>query len=327
MSPRVALVTLGGTISMTKGADNPGIVPTLGAKELAASLPDLGEVEVELHSLERVPSASLTTEVLLQVLAECRAAVHAGASGVVITQGTDTIDETSYFFDLLWDLPAPLIVTGAMRSPDEPGSDGPANMRDAILVAAEPAVREMGVLVVMAGEIHLARTVEKSHTSSICAFASPGEGPVGHVVEGQLRLHYRPVEVFPSLPEPKGVFVPLIEAVLDDDGQLIEAALAGGAVALVVAGSGAGHVSYGTRDRLAAALDRGIPVILTSRTGSGSVLTRTYGYRGAEIDLLSLGVIPAGFLSGRKARLLARVVLGSGGSVEDLRREVLARGA
>lgn len=310
---RVVVFGLGGTISMTAGHEG-GVVPTLSVGQLVDEVPGLAEsgIAIEAVDFRRLPSASLTIADLI-ALASCIAKyLEAGVDGVVVTQGTDTIEETAYLLDLLHTGPEPVVVTGAMRNPAVAGADGPANLLGAIRTAASPPARDLGVLVVMADEIHAARRVRKTHSTSGATFQSPTGGPLGYVVEGRPRLvnrvHHRPA--VPIGPNPSEVRTAVVTIALDDDGLLFHG-LADHLDGLVVAGFGAGHVP-GRIVPLLTDLAARMPVVLASRTGAGPVLATTYGYPGSERDLLNRGLIAAGFLDPYKARILLHLLLRAG---------------
>jgi L-asparaginase len=198
-----------------------------------------------------------------------------------------------------------------MRNPSLPGPDGPGNLAAALAVAADERSRDLGVLVVFADEVHAARGVAKKHTSAPDAFLSIATGPLGRMLEGRPVLHTRVARRTPlPVPAEVAVRVPLLTAVLDDDPAVVEA-VGGLADGLVVAAFGAGHLRPPVADAVAALVPR-IPVVLSSRTGSGSVHTHTYGGPGSEVDLLGRGLVNAGHLDGLKSRLLLSVLLASG---------------
>lgn len=324
----VAMFTLGGTIAMaghrSDGTGGP-VVARLNGADLTAAVPGLGElgVPLEVHDVDAVGSANLTFAQITALVAAASRAVADGACGVVVTQGTDTLEETAFLVDLLWPHAEPFVLTGAMRNPTLAGPDGPANLLAAARTAASPAARGLGALAVVNDEIHAARWVRKTHSTSTATFASPNTGPIGHVIEGRVRVLTTPARHRP-LPLASGsgegeptagpVRVALHTVTLDDDAEGL-AAQAATAQGLVVAGFGVGHVPASLADLLGSLAAR-MPVVLASRTGSGSVLRHTYGSIGSETDLLSRGLISAGLLDPYKARVLLHVLLTGGADRE-----------
>ena len=330
--PRIAVFTLGGTIAMVTEPGSAGAVPVLGASQLLGSVPGLAGLPASpvLHDFRQLPSSALSIEDVLGLSGAIAAELAAGCAGAVVVQGTDTIEETGYLLDLLHRGDQPVVVTGAMRTRDAAGADGPANMLAAIQAAASPELAGLGVLVVFADEIHAARHVRKAHATSIAAFVSPSSGPVGHVIEGRVRLLARPVRPEIGLPAGAGgaeVRVGLVTMALGDDGAMLRAAADAGVLdGLVVAGFGAGHVPPGVAGIMYELASR-MPVVIASRTGAGTVLEGTYGWVGSEIDLTSRDVISAGFLDPPKARLLLHLLLSRGATRADVVAAFAAAGA
>jgi L-asparaginase len=303
--PLITLVSLGGTIAMEAGDAGAGVTPRIDAAGLLRTIGGAPAARIRTLAFRRVASAALSFADLGGLAALIEAEIAAGATGIIVTQGTDTIEETSFALDLTIARGAPVIVTGAMRHPGLPGADGPANLAAAIRVAADPICRDLGVLVVMNDEIHAARFARKARTGNPAAFVSPACGPLGWVEEGRVRLLTRPAVPGPRLP-PFGPAVPEV-AILPmpfDGGDALLDALADPVIAgVVVAGMGGGHVSPRIAARLKA-LAATRPVVLASRTGAGEIFRGTYGFEGGEIDLIAGGLIPAGWLDPLKARIL-----------------------
>ena len=317
--PKVAVLSLGGTISSTDTGSG-GVAPSLSGEDLIKDVPEIAEVaEVSATSLRQVPGSELRLEDLIELSKEIQAHIEDGTRGIVVTQGTDSIEETSFILDLLVDAETPVVVTGAMRHPSLPGADGPANLLASVQVAVSEAARGVGTVVVLNDEIHAARFVQKKHTSNPATFRSPLTGPIGWVSEGTPRIATRPVGRY-HVPLPEKTQdhpVALYTVGLGDDGRLLEAIGQLGYEGLVIEALGGGHVLSYMADPLET-LSGEIPVVLASRTGSGEVLRNTYGFTGSETDLLSRGLISAGILDGPKARLLLSLLLGSGASREKV---------
>ncbi|MGH3386216.1 MAG: asparaginase [Nocardioidaceae bacterium] len=316
--PLVGVRSLGGTVAMASadtvggasGGATGGAAPRLDAAALVAAVPALLDVaSVDARSLCNIPSASLEVDQLLEYVDDLASTCRAGDHGVVVTLGTDTMEEVAYLFDLLWSRPEPLVLTGAMRPADAPGADGPANLLAAVTVAASPSAADRGVLVVMNDEIHAARSVGKRHTTSTAAFSSTAPGPVGRVHEGVAQFStpppHRDVLRLPATAKPPRVA--LVRMGLGDDTALLERAIEA-YDGIVVEAFGGGHVPAWWTEPLITAAQR-LPTVLASRTGSGPLLRSTYDFPGSERRLLASGLISAGILDGLKARILLTVAL------------------
>lgn len=310
---RVAVIFLGGTIASAWDPVAGGNVPTLDGAAILARTPGLDRVaDVVAIDVARTPASHLTIGRLVEIGRAIEdAAADVGVDGVVVVQGTDTIDETAFAWDLLLDTPKPVVVTGAMRSSSEPGYDGPANVLDAVRAAASPALRGEGVTVLLAGSIHAADDVAKTHASSLTTFQSPNLGPLGSVVGervlvGRRRAGRRHVATRIAA-EP----VHLITATTGDDGALLDAAAGLGSRGIVVAATGAGNTSAGLFEAGRQAMAVGIPVVLVTRTPAGRAGTG-YAFPGGGATWVRVGAMLAGTLSGPKARIALSLGVGAG---------------
>lgn len=310
--PRVAVLSLGGTVAMTAASGTSGAIPTVTADELVAQVPGLRRrADVVTGALSSVPSASLRLVSLLEAIPQLENLCAQGADGIVLTTGTDTLEEVSYLIDLFWRRDEPVVITGAMRTADAASSDGPANLLAAVTVAASPTARGLGCLTVMNDGVHSGRFVRKTHTTRVDAFASVGPGPLGRVHEGRAELGGTAPRARTILPLHPGVdpvpTVALLRLALDLDVELLSYA-AQTYDGIVVEAFGAGHVPEWWVDALHDAHQK-VPVVVTSRTGSGAMLRRSYGFRGSEKDLLELGLHLFDDMDGVKARILLTAAL------------------
>jgi L-asparaginase len=319
--PKIALLSLGGTIASRVDAQGRGAALTFDATDLLAALPMLSEIaDVSPRPFRMEMSSNLALGDITALAGQIIMLAESGVDGVVVTQGTDTIEETAYLLDLLITLDIPVVVTGAMRNPGKPGEDGPANLVGAIRVAAHPEARGCGVLVMLDDTIHLARFVRKTHTSATGAFASPSLGPIGYLVEDRVRIPLRPrrrslhfaVPVDQELPE-----VGLLTLSLGNEERLVRSVVSAGYRGLVIEAFGAGHVAARTVAGLAE-LTPQMPVVFASRTGAGELYQYLGHYPGSEGDLLARGLIGAVGLDGLKARLLLILLLATGASRDEM---------
>jgi L-asparaginase len=315
--PTIALLGAGGTIAMT-GPGDQATYAALGAadlKSLTAEV-DIG-AELLAHDVLNRPSASFTlTDVGL--IAAAIDAATAFADGIVVTQGTDTLEETAFALSLLVHTEVPVVLTGAMRRHDQPGADGPANFVAAARVAASHAAAGLGVLVVFDDEIHAAPLVRKVHSFRTHAFSSAPFGPIGWVAEDRVRFALAPRLSLPLLTYTAGnPIVPIVEAGPGLEASVVEA-LAGAVDGLVLSLPGGGHIAAEAVECVSA-LAADIPIVFASRTGAGETLRHTYGFQGSEMDLIDHGLIPAGPLDGRKARILLQLLLAEGAAFGRVR--------
>ncbi len=320
--PRVAVVFTGGTISMGFDPVAGGNVPTLDGAAILARTPGLDAI-AEVVPIDRglMPASHFTFEDVLALGGVVQAALDdPSIDGAVVVQGTDTIEETSFAWDLVLRSTKPVVVTGAMRAPHEDGFDGPANLRDAVAAAASPVLQGVGVTVTLGGTLESADDVTKMHTTAFSTFASPNGGSLGRVADGVVSLE-RPRGPRRSLAgDVRGAArVHLITAGIGSDGSLLDAALSAGADGVVVAATGAGNTAPGLLAAAERAMALDVTVVLASRCPAGAVST-AYAFPGGGATWVRAGAIRAGTLCAIKARVALALGLGAG-----LDRDGLAR--
>lgn len=310
---RVVVIFTGGTISMTLDPTAGGNVPTLDGAAILARTPGLAEIaDVVPVDLGRIPASHVPFTRLFEIAAAIGdAQADPAIDGVVVVQGTDTIEESSFFWDLLVDRPQPVVVTGAMRSASEDGYDGPRNVRDAVTVAASPEMRDLGVVVTLAGTIEPADSVIKTHATALDTFRSLEAPPLGRVLAGRATLDRprgprRHVSAVAAAPR-----VHLITAHAAMGGDLLDAAVAIGADGIVVEALGAGNTSRTLFEAGTRAMEAGIPVVLTTRCPAGAATTG-YAFPGGGATWVRAGAVLAGHLGGPKARIALALGLGAG---------------
>lgn len=313
----IAILTTGGTIAMKQQGDA-GVVPALGAQELIQALPnDIAHIAVE--DIWNLPSPHLTVHHLQTLRSRVVDLVfRQGVAGVVITHGTDTMEETAFYLDITVSPQAPVVLTGAMRNASEAGYDGLANLTAAVRLAASDEAAGLGTLIVMNDEIHMARWATKSHTAALNAFASPYRGPVGRLVGKQVILHARPPHR-PVLPAGDlAADVPILPAGLDSSPAILQYLTAKGARGVVIEGTGAGHVPPAWLEPIRQAVSQGMTVVISSR--SRGPLYDKYGYIGAYRDLAAAGCLFSDGIDSAKCRIKLMAILGQAGDAETIRR-------
>lgn len=317
--PRVAVVFTGGTISMQRDAAAGGNVPTLRGADILARTPGLGAI-ADLVAIDRglTPASHFRWPDLFAIReAVAQAFVDPGVDGAVVVQGTDTIEETAFFWDILLDDPRPVVVTGAMRSADQPDYDGPANLRDAVRVAATPTMRGQGVTVVLDGTIEAADDVTKTDSSRFDTFRSLNLGSLGRIGGDRVELARERGPRRHVSARSAAERVHLITAHVAMDGALLDAAVAGGADGIVVEATGAGNTSSALLEAARRAMDAGMPVALTTRCPSGAA-SDAYAFPGGGATWFRSGALRTGFLGGPKARVALALGLGAGLTSDDL---------
>jgi L-asparaginase len=317
----IVLLFTGGTISMKYDPSLGGAVPALSGEEIVAAargLRDLAEIEVEQWG--RFPGPHMDVGRMWALRERiARHLARAEVDGVVVTHGTDTLEESAYLAARSLPADKPVVFTGAMRSASELGWDGPTNLLDATRVAAAAESRGNGVLVCIGERIHSAFEVGKTHTEARDAFESPGLGALGEVDEGVVIYHRAllgvPLPIVPAMPaEP----VDLVHAYAGADSRMLDASRQSGALAVVLAAMGRGNVPPPMFDGVSRWIESGRPVVVSSRALRGRV-GPSYAYTGGGRRLLEAGAI---FAYGRRpgqARIDTMLALGAGYDTEQLR--------
>ena len=310
---RVAVVFTGGTISTAFDPVAGGNVAVLDGAAILARTPGLDEIaEVVAIDRGRTPASHFTFPALLDLAGVVRDALaDPTIDGAVIVQGTDTIEETSFCWDLVLAGPKPVVVTGAMRASDQAGFDGPANIRDAVRVAATTSMRGEGVVVCLGGTVEPADDVIKMHASALDTFASPNGGSLGRVGAGGVTLFRRRAARRHVDTARAAERVHLIMATVSMDGSLLDAAVASGADGIVVAATGAGNTDPALLEAASRAMERGIPVAIATRCPAGAA-GATYAFPGGGANWVRAGALPVGHLCAVKARVALALGLGAG---------------
>lgn len=303
MNKNILLIHTGGTISMTKQDDTGAVVPNeqnplILESEKLQKLANITEVEAF-----NLPSPHITPLEMLKlrdVIAEH--VKNFAVDGVVITHGTDTLEETAYFLELTTNYSFPIVLTGAMRSSNELGADGVYNLVEAVRVAADDEARNKGVLVVMNDEVHSAINITKTSTNSVNTFQSPQYGPIGLITAKRVyfqhslvRRQYVPIDDVEKR-------VVLLKVYAGMDIELFEHVLASSYDGIVLEGLGQGNVPPALVPSIAKLIEKNIPIVLVSRCFNG-IAEGVYGYEGGGKMLEDMGVIFATGINGQKARL------------------------
>ena len=313
--PRVAVVFTGGTISMGFDPVAGGNVPSLDGAAILARTPGLDEI-ADVVAIDRglTPASRFTFADLMTLRGVIAGALDdEGIDGAVVVQGTDTIEETAFAWDLTLSSAKPVVVTGAMRASHEEGYDGPANLRRSVAAAASASLRDAGVVVSLEGTLEAADDVTKMHTRAFDTFRSPNRGSLGRVGEdGSVSVQARRGSRRQLRPVPSdGGRVELVQAGIGSDGAMIDAAVATGTRGIVVAATGAGNTSKALLTAAERAMADDVVVVLASRCPSGAV-SDAYAFPGGGATWIRAGAIPTGTLCAIKARVAVALGLGAG---------------
>lgn len=310
---RVRLIATGGTIASDRVAGSTAVAAGKSGQELLSRLHDpLDGIAVTVEDFLSVGSYALDLPTVHRLVGRIRAALdESDCDGVVVTHGTDTMEESSYLSDLLIASSKPVVFTGAQRHAGDPDSDGPRNIAEAVRVAASPRAMGLGTMIVFEGDIHAAREVMKAHTSRVDTFRSIGYGKLGAVDRGEVFISRRPAarRTFPD----KGIVaeVELVKMVLGGNPRYLQFCAANGVRGIVIEAFGRGNAPAGFAPVVADLVTRGVPVVIASRCVEGRTAP-VYGGDSGGTTLAEAGAIFAGELGGLKARVLLSVLLAGG---------------
>ena len=317
--PRVCIIFTGGTISMTVDDEIGAAIPTLSGEQILSMVSNIDKMaDIEVINFAEIPGPHMTIDKLLELKSLVKKRLNdPSVTGVIVTHGTDTLEETAYFLDLTINHTKPIVVVGAMRNSSELGYDGSSNLAAAVCTAISPKAKNKGVLVVLNNEVNAAAEVAKTNTLSLDTFQSP-YGPIG-IIDTNDFIVYRNIAFRQSIDtdqvERK---VDLIKTAIDMDDRMIRSSVDSGAVGIVIEAMGRGNVSPQVMAGIRYAIEKGVVVVVVSRCYSGRVFT-SYGYAGGGKELSDLGVIMGGDMRGPKARLKLMLALGKTRDTEMIR--------
>ncbi len=320
MTKKLAIIFTGGTISMKFDPELHAAIPALNADEIVNTLKNIEDIaDIEVVNYANLPSPHITPAIMMDVYhLVMEKLADPTIDGVIVTHGTDTMEETAYLLDLLIDSPKPVVVVGAMRNFSELGYDGASNLSAAICTAVSGRSRDKGVLVVMNNEVNAASQVTKTNTLSLDTFKSPEFGALG-IVDNDEILYYRSIASRQVIGTKKiEERVALIKSVAGMESDMIDFCIDSGYKGIVIEAMGRGNLPPQMVPGVKRAIEKNIPIVLVSRCNTGRVLY-TYGYEGGGKQLRDMGAILGGNLPGQKARIKLMLILGKTTDYEEVK--------
>ena len=321
MKKRIAVIFTGGTISMKVDERLAAAIPALSSEEIMSMVTNIDRIaDIEVITFGSYPGPHMTPEHIWELSTLVKNTISRDdIYGVVITHGTDSLEETAYFLDLNINCEKPIVFVAAMRNSSDVGYDGPSNLSSAICTATSEDAKNKGVLIVLNNEVNSARETTKSHTLSLDTFKSLEFGPLG-IVDNDEVIFYRNIikhdHIETDTYEKK---VSLIKACVGIDSDYMDYAITHGTKGFVIEAMGRGNVPPDLVPGIANAIHKGIPVVIVSRCPMGRVLD-SYGYKGGGKDLRNLGAIFGGNLNGQKARIKLMLALGKTNSYAEIKQ-------
>lgn len=325
--PVCPLIATGGTIAMKIDPIKKAPVPAISGEDLVATVPEVANyAQVEVKNVSNVPSDYMDPPRWIALTKEVAGALdRPEVAGVIVSHGTDTLEETAYWLDLTVSSDKPVILIGAQRNASEKDFDGPRNLLNAVRICADRQSKGMGAMIALNNQINAAREVTKTHTSNVETFKSGDFGFLGYVdfdrvifARAPLRRQYIPLKA-DAMP-----YVEIVPMYGGADGRLIKAALDLGAKGIVVEGLGWGNVNQPMYAAIKEAIAKGVPVVIASRVPNGRVLPN-YGWEGGGKTLVDAGAVMADDLPPHKARILLMLLLQSGMSGQKPLQEAFSR--
>ncbi|GHF76540.1 L-asparaginase [Amycolatopsis bartoniae] len=304
---KVVVLSTGGTIASRRNAQGASVASD-ASDELLSRLPYPPNVAVTGRDVLRLGSYLLTPRDMGLIAKEVRKALEEpDVRGIVVTHGTDTMEETAFLVDLVHDDPRPVVFTGAQRAADAPDTDGPRNLADAITIAAAEEARNRGVLIVFDGAVYSAKGTRKTQTLAAAAFATPDGGPIGQVRQNTVSFTATPERKAPIELGELDARVDIVALYPGADTAALDAVVAAGAGGVVLEATGAGNANPRICEAVARLTENGTVVALSTRVHAGPVVA-LYG-NGGGVDLVAAGAIPTGTLRPSQVRILLTVLL------------------
>ncbi len=316
---KVAVIFNGGTISMKVDPRIKAAVPTLSGEEIMAMVTGIENyAEIESYTFSSLPGPHMTPEIMMDLSKYIQGFLRReDICGVVVTHGTDSLEETAYLLHLTIDNPKPVIVTGSMRNSSELGYDGPANLSAAICSAISDEARNRGVLVCLNDELNCAGEVTKSHSMHLNTFQSPEFGPIGIIDNNEVIFYRDSLKKEHIITEEIETGVELIKACAGMDSKLIDFCVEQGTKGIVIEAMGRGNIPPKMADGVKKAIEKGVVVVMVSRCFKGRVLD-SYGYPGGGKELRNAGVIFGDSLPGQKARIKLMIALAKTKNMQEI---------
>lgn len=318
---KVAVIFNGGTISMKVDPKLKAAVPTLSSEEIMSMVTGIENyAEIEPYSFSSLPSPHITPGIMMELSFKVKELLKRDEiCGVVVTHGTDTLEETAYFLDMTINSEKPVVVTGSMRNSSELGYDGPANLAASICTAISEDSKNKGVIVCLNDELNCASEVTKEHSMHLNTFQSPEFGPIGIIDSNEVIFYRDNLNKQHIITEYLEERVSLVKAVAGMDGSMIDFCVEKEDKGIVIEGMGRGNIPPLMAEAVERAIKKGVAVVLVSRCFKGRVLD-SYGYPGGGKQLRNAGVIFGDRLPGQKARIKLMLALGYTNDIEEIRK-------